>query len=311
MKLALTRTRRRLGVAALGIVFVALGITGASPAKAATYNLDFEYLDLDTRQNRITDSIGGHRKGIRNQWSSYGLNIRGYNQNETEAEPLLLFNSNPNTYTGGDSDLRSGSAWGTPEQGNVLIIHEDGWKHRSNGAIKGVLNANDPDDEAQGGVIKFNFFNPDTDVDSVVNFQEFSLLDIDDNGGGIRVEAYDISSNKVLDIDVDALMALHKSTNGGNGAAAAQGASVTSNGVTMTQVGTEWGDNSLFKFAIADNQVAEVNFRYPGSGAITGLKWNNDGEPPQLPEPTSVLGVILVGAVGARSLLSRVSCSCR
>ena len=136
-----------------------------------------------------------------------------------------------------------------------------------------------------------------------MKFQEFSLLDIDDNGGGIRVEAFDTSNNQVLDIDIDALMALHKSTNGINGAAAAQGASVTDNGVTMTQVGNRWGDNSLFKFTVEDVKAAEVKFRYPGSGAITGLKWNDDEDPPQLPEPTSVLGVILFGAVGVRSLL--------
>ena len=294
-------------MAALGVVSATLAVASISPAQAATYNLDFDYLDLETRQNEITDSRGGIKKrlGIRNQWKdSYGLKIRGYNQNETESKPLLLFDSNPNTYTGGDSDLRSGNAWGTPEQGNILIIHEDGWGYNSEGKPNSVLNYNDPDDDASGGVIKFDFFNPGTS-DGLVNFEEFSLLDIDDNGGGIRVEAYDTGNNKVLDVNIDALMDLHKSTNGGNGAAAAQGASVTSNGVTMTQVGTKWGNNSLFKFTIEDVKAAEVKFRYPGSGAITDLKWNDDEDPPQLPEPASVLGFILFGAVGVRSLLGQ------
>lgn len=305
MKGTLKWTRQWLGMAVVGVTFTTLGMTAASPAQAATYNLDFEYFDLDTRQNPITDSIAGNPYGIGDQWAGYGVNINATNKAGSNPEPLLLFESRSNGYTGGDKDLRSGSRWGTPELGNVLIIQEDGFK--SNGMVK---NAHDPDDEANGGIINFEFFNPDTQTAKLVNFEEFSLLDIDDNGGGIRVEAYDTNNNKVLDIDVDALMALHKSTNGGNGAAAAQGASVTRNGVTMTQVGTKWGNNSLFKFAIADTEAAEVKFRYPGSGAIAGLQWNDEEEePPHLPEPTSVLGVLLVGAVGARSILARKAAS--
>ena len=135
MKDILRRSRRLLVIATVGIVSATVGGFSISPAEAATYNLDFEYLDLDTQQNEITDSRGGNRRvGIRNQWkNNYGLKIRGYNQSETESKPLLLFDSNPNTYTGGDDDLRSGTDWGTPEQGNILIIHERGWEELSNG----------------------------------------------------------------------------------------------------------------------------------------------------------------------------------
>ena len=299
MKDMLVRSRRLLAMAAVGVVSATVGGVSISPAQAATYDLDFDYFDLDTRLNPITNSTANNPNGIGDQWASYGVNINAANKVGNRPEPLLLFESQSNDYTGGDDDLRSGTPWGTPELGNVLIIQEDGFN--SNGAVK---NAHDPDDERNGGIINFEFFNPETQTARLVNFEEFSLLDIDDNGGGIRIEAYDTGNNKVLDIDVDALMALHKSTNGSDGATAAQGASVTSNRVTMTQVGTEWGDNSLFKFAIADTQAAEVKFRYPGSGAIAGLKWNDDEDSPQLPEPTSILGVLLFGAVGVRSLLT-------
>ncbi|MEM0982588.1 MAG: hypothetical protein AAGI17_01415 [Planctomycetota bacterium] len=77
--------------------------------------------------------------------------------------PLNLFDTqNP---TGGDADLATGAAFGTPELGNVLIIQEI----RNNPISI-------PDDDVRGGEITFSF-----DQLAGVTVNEIALLDLDEN----------------------------------------------------------------------------------------------------------------------------------
>ncbi|MEL6899841.1 MAG: PEP-CTERM sorting domain-containing protein [Cyanobacteria bacterium J06606_4] len=270
-----------------GLTIAAVGVMAPS-AKAATYTLDFE---TGADGGSILYNTDGTLKG--DQWADWGLtNISGINDRHDGAAKLNLYNTNEG---GRDNDLRTASYtksngkvvdYGTPAQGNVLIIQEeDGNSLRSNGTYKA-------DDEARGGYLDFDFA-------EAVAFNSFSLLDIDDNGGGITVEGQKADGG-VLNIDIDALMAEHHRVNGTN-ESAAQGTSVTMNGITMTQVGNRQGDNSMFKFDVNDAHLTSVRFSYPGSGAISGLAWDTiDDGPQEIPEPSAMAGLLMLGLAGKR-----------
>ncbi|WP_137454998.1 hypothetical protein [Halomicronema hongdechloris] len=246
----------------------------ALPVQAASYYLDF---DTDPLSNPITSSTVGDPYGISDQWSDWGVTLGATNKAGSRAEPLLLFNSNPDSYTGGDRDLRSGDPWGTAVQNNVLIIQEDGF--RRNGTVK---NAHDPDDEANGGIISFDFQAP-------VTLGSIQLLDVDDFGARgqyVTFTAWDADGNQVATTQFDhvALTAPDRVTN------------LSSQGIT--------GDNSLYDFALGYSGVARLEVLYPGSGAIAGLQWSDDSddstEPTSVPEPrntVSLLGLVALGAV--------------
>ena len=100
---------------------------------------------------------------IDNEYADLGVTISatgGSNQ-------AMIFNTfNP---TGGDYDLA------TNNQGNVLIISEDGDSH-------------DPDDNAHGGTITFDF-------DQATDISTISFLDIEEAGGTIR--SFDTNGNLI------------------------------------------------------------------------------------------------------------------
>jgi hypothetical protein len=275
-------------LAMVASVTLSLGVFFSLSAKAADFTLDF---DAGSDYGDVLTNLDGTL--VTTQWATWGLtNISGFNDRTNQVAKLMTYDTNR---TGGqDPDLQTGNAYGTPTQGKALIIQEE---DRTN---KNYFNNNGfyrPDDEANGGYIDFDFAEK-------VAFKSFSLLDIDDNGSGIRVEGYDPNGTKVLDIDIDALIAKHKTDNGSN-AAAAQGTSVTLNGVTLTQVGTRRGDNSLFRFDVDDTYLTNVRFNYPGSGAISGLAWSTEDGPAPVPEPSVMGGLLMVGALGTRRYLKR------
>ena len=272
--------------------------TGAmlAPAHAEVYLLDFDQDD----QGQTLD--GGTR--IRNQWADWGLRISGKNyQTDKNNAPLLLYDT---SQSGLDNDLRTGAAWGTVNQGNALIIQEYN---------DGSYNLNAPDDEAAGGHVWFKF-------DQEVGFQKFSLLDIDDNFGDasgtqVRVVGKDADDNKVLDINIDDLIKRFANTYTDPDHANSQGKSLTHayrNGlgddinVTINQMSNKRDDKSLYVFKFDETNLQKVKFQYNGvSGAIAGLQWDDytPEEPPQLPEPSVTVGLIIMGLVGARKLLAQ------
>lgn len=257
----------RAGIWSAALVGGLLGF--ATAAGAATYHLDFE---SDAFGNPLTDSTGGSPAGIGNQWAAWGLSISATNKSGTSPQPLLLFDSNPTSATGGDYDLRTGDPWGTPVQNNVLIIHEDGF--RSNGSIK---NANDPDDEANGGIISFKF-------DSPVDVSNIKLLDIDDFGSRgryVQFTGYAADGTQLAfsEFDEDALADANRVKN------------LSSKGVT--------GNNSLYEFALSYQKIARLDVLYPGSGAIAGLNWSA-GDSQDIPEPVGIVGLLAAGALGLR-----------
>jgi hypothetical protein len=293
-----------IGVAAIATI----GMLNPGVANAAGFVTEIKEFDLnfdfDPNGNKITTSNAGNALGIGDQWQEWGVRISAnVKNNPSQSEPLLLFNSQPNTYTGGDNDLRTGtSQWGTTTQNNVLIIQEDGWQ-RSGGKIVGVRNANDPDDEANGGWITFDF------VDSPVNFKEFSLLDMDDDqdsrGNYLEVFLWDKDGNE-FKIDALSLIKGHYNQYVAPTGKAVNGyqQSYTSNDVTITQDSKVRGDNSMYTFRTTYVDITKVQYRYPGSGAIAGLKWDKEVRR-KVPEPGAGLGVLLLGGLFLRSVRKR------
>lgn len=269
-----------------------------APAHAEVRVLDFE-------KDAVGNTLSGGTQ-VNNQWSDWGLNITGKNYKTGDNNaPLLLYDTSK---SGADNDLRTGANWGTPNQGNALIIQEYN---------NGSYNLNTPDDEARGGHIWFKF-------DQEVGFNQFSLLDIDDNfgtqsGTQVRVIGKDADNNQVLNINIDNLIKRFANQYDDPDHSKSQGQSLThayKNGlgeyvdVTITQVGNKRDDNSMFQFDFDETELQRVQFRYSGvSGAISGLQWDDltPEQPPQLPEPSISVGLVMMGFLGARKLLKQTS----
>jgi hypothetical protein len=161
----------------------------ATPARGAAYTLDFDFAPDGSQATNRLDGIydqydaSGIYQGL-TLWQDLGVTITGFDKRGNEA-PLLLFNSNEADYYKkgnryfydpgkrsklSDDDLLTGTTFGTPNQGNVLILHERGFNRQ--GAIKQVEK---PDDSRNGGTFSFNFEN-------LVSLNTIQLLDIDDFG---------------------------------------------------------------------------------------------------------------------------------
>ena len=284
----MTKSTLVFGVAIATTTFLSFAGMG-SPAQAKVRVLDFE-------RDASGNALGGGTR-IDNEWADWGLNITGKNYKTGHNNaPLLLYDTSK---SGADDDLRTGSTWGTVNQGNALIIQE--YNNDS-------YNLNTPDDEAKGGHVWFKF-------DQEVGFQKFSLLDIDDNFGDasgtqVRVIGKNADNQKVLDINVDDLIRRFADTYNYQDHSKSQGKSLTHayrNGlgedinVTITQVGSKRDDNSMYEFKFDETALEKIRFRYNGvSGAIAELQWDDytSEEPPQLPEPSAGIGVVVMGLMG-------------
>ncbi|WP_424097262.1 PEP-CTERM sorting domain-containing protein [Moorena producens] len=128
-----------------------------------------------------------------------------------------------------------------------------------------------PDDWAGGGIISFVF-------DKAVSLDFVKLLDIDENP---------------------------KNKNGFVKAFLEDGTKVKKS----LKLGT---DNSLSTYRFSDlpeYSVTKLDIKLPGSGAVSGIKFRNFPEPPKsskkVPEPTSALGLFMLGAIGAGSVFKR------
>lgn len=266
---------------------IAATATIAPSADAASFSLNF---DEGTNGSSVLYNTNGTLNT--QQWADWGLkDITGVNRGANGAAKFNTYNSS-SAQRGEDPDLRTGSNWGTAMQGNVLIIQEEDGRNNNYFNQNGVYRA---DDQGwRGGTINFDF-------DSAIALTKFSMLDIDDNGSGIRVTGN--GENGALDIDIDRLINDHKAANGNS-----QGSTFTRDGVTITQVGTKRGNNSMYQFELdeahfADMRFENVEFNYPGSGAISGLEWRTDDGPAEIPEPSVVGGLLMIGFVGVRKRL--------
>lgn len=262
----------------VGITTAAL-VAVAPAAEAASFNLNF---DEGANGGSILYNADGTLQ--LDQWEDWGVTLSGYTNRKGRAAKLNTYDTDN---WGRDNDLKTGSTYGTASQGNVLIIQEEKSENISNGQYVA-------DDEGWGGKIKFDFA-------EAIALNSFSMLDIDDNGAGIRVTGRGVDGGEDLNIDIDALINDHYDVNGNT-----QGSIFSRDGVTITQLSNKRDDNSMYQFDLdqaffAGRRFSDVEFTYPGSGAISGIQWStNDGTPQDIPEPSVVGGLLMLGYVGAR-----------
>jgi len=214
-----------------------------------------------------------------NNWE-YDLNV---DYSALKSRDLVLFNTDPNFY-GNDArrnngkfygdfdtdlltgvDQRTGDDYITDPLGHVLIMQEknkDWYK---------------PDDELQGGLISFSF-------DKMIDLTNIDLLDIDDygkRGDQIIFTAYN-DQNQVVNtwrFDEAALQ---------DGLA------------ERLSEGTKNGNNSLYRFNFNQSGVKRLDVLYPGSGAIAAMRWDESQDPPTVPEPTMILGLMAIAGVSTQ-----------
>ncbi len=304
---------KQLLAATTGITLASLGLFSAS-ASAATYHLDFDSITVDGVVQRGSTYVGSHEDtrsiseiNIDDEWSQWGVNISGinyrgngqYNSSDPNAT-LRLYDTR--TRGGADRDLETGSDYGTQDHGNALIIQ----KHSNR-------NNRTPNDDANGGQITMDFTD-ENNAAKLVDFQQFTLIDVEKDEApdeGINVFGYNAQGEKILDIDVDALVSgfynkYSGEYNAGNlrhtnkthdGVAynpdTDSEPSFSFEGVTLYQEGQQLGNNTVFRFEIDEDYEAaqglsKVTFEYADvSGAISGVQWRD-----VVPEETSAERVV-------------------
>ena len=267
----------------LGVASVAACLVAASGENAHAFRIDFDEAQLPGYNVDITDQLR----------DEYGLTLSAsHKNNRNNAKDLWLYNSscNPNGgCVGGDQDLATGSGrythngatirYNTPDQGNVLIIQENG---------------HTPDDDAGGGWINFDF-------DQAVDFRNIALLDLDD-GEDPRFEFTfaDGSIGEWIFSDNDDEVSFVREDENKDWSS-----KVTQNG--NTEKNTE---NSLREYdfsGLSDDdydftQVTGFGVRLPSSGAVAYLEYFREVDEPvaKVPEPASLVGLFAVGMFGYR-----------
>ncbi|MGF1496292.1 MAG: hypothetical protein ACFB8W_05640 [Elainellaceae cyanobacterium] len=282
-------------------------VGGASPASAIgltsaqTYTLDFE---TDAAGNALfagnSDYVDGLSRGDRNawkddaaigdQWLDWGVQL-SVDSHRGNRDTLLLYDSSA---SGEDPDLMTGSqvGAGSSEERNLLIVQE------RNNFLK-------PDDDARGGIISFDFFNPNSGNSSYagVGLGNLRFVDIDTNPGldDVKFSAFYFDENGEE-------QSLFKDIVGSNAFA------------SNFYAGKSNGDNSIWDFDLAalqsqfegENKVAisRLEVDNDGSGAIASLVWNQlqtveADEPRDIPEPTAAAGLVVLGLCAAGTKATR------
>lgn len=329
----INRLFSRLSTSALLATVVTIAANPAQAANTANVQyVEFEKLVTEDKKVNITfdENVGVGSNPLYggtqldNLWSNYGLKLDSSLKKGGKSE-LWLYDSNceANSCTGGDPDLATGKGqngtlkYKSPNQGKVLIIQEDNGKNK--------LEADDYADRNNPGTIKFDF-NEFTDGVGVL-FNSISLLDFDDPGDpifsaifadGTSTGNFIYNTNFFTEIDVEK----NDKISGINDKKADNTFVVKESNANSTYISemkllsTSWdgnqyvtGDNSLreYNFDFGDKRVTQFNITLPGSGAVTGLNYYRQEKTLKMarrkvPEPTSILGLVAVGAVVASSL---------
>ncbi|MEO0822331.1 MAG: VPLPA-CTERM sorting domain-containing protein [Pseudomonadota bacterium] len=144
------------------IVLTAFVLAFATAAEAAPirYELDFDTAFGGTPNERPTlpgEAVSG--QGLFED--EFGVQV-GLIRNDNANLPVVIFDTDcvGNGCSGGDPDLGTGPAYGSPRQDNILIIQENGPLTNlplpGGGTVPGV---NTPDDDGDGGDIEFTWLN--------------------------------------------------------------------------------------------------------------------------------------------------------
>ena len=223
-------------------------------------------------------------------FSAHGLTISGRRNGSLTARHLTLFDSNcTDGCSGNDTDLETGSDFGTVAQGNVLIFQD-------NKKIDNTYhNLAVPDDEGDRKPKDFVFDFSDANG---VKFDGIGLLDFDDG-------------------DLNQVWFSFAFAGGGSAFINAQQLD-DAGGMLLTGPS---GNNSLREFSFNNDylglntsdiaagnsidNVTKLEVTIPGSGAITYLEYKREnelsgGQPAEIPEPSIAIGLLACSAFASK-----------
>lgn len=194
-----------LFLVAAGLVFFGFKMTGNTSeiSQGEAPAADCITIDFDEDGNgepMVAGTIISH------QFAGYGVKIMAHNNASNHPSEALLFNSSEPT--GNDYDLGSPHTdFGGPGRGEGGVRGSKGANDKALGNVliiaenvddkDGDMMVDDPDDEAKGGSLVFEF-------DQVVSVQSITLLDADDGNNG-SVVAYSGPSGEEVSVPIPAL----------------------------------------------------------------------------------------------------------
>ncbi|MDJ0554748.1 MAG: PEP-CTERM sorting domain-containing protein [Microcoleaceae cyanobacterium MO_207.B10] len=322
----------KLSAALTTSIALALGVVGVAPANAI--RLDFD--------KNVDETIENYKEGYilrGDEWAEWGINIsvdakrNGFRDggDSRDSELLTLYNTDPfkearevgqGTFLKEahlDDDLRTGAPWGTDAQGNVLIVQANNKNDKQkvvdeNGADAGKkrVNRNEKtedgrykyvDDDARGAKITFDFL--EANENYIYENLKLGLLDID-NSEKSWVTVYYLDGegqeqSQQLKLEIESEIPSYVDT-----------------GVSL--LSREEGDNSLweFNFDFLNQEldslmsISKIEVEYKASGGIAYVDYDRiekaiygdgEGDSARVPEPSSALALLAVGALGGGSIL--------
>ncbi|MGB3508554.1 MAG: PEP-CTERM sorting domain-containing protein [Microcoleaceae cyanobacterium] len=289
---------KKLSMAITTAAVLGLGVVGIAPANAI--RIDFDSVNgTDGQINQLDE--GYILKG--DEWSDLGLNISvdtnkngSGNKNVADDKRLTVYDTDMNK-SGKDNDLRTGAPWGTDPQGNILIIQEtwegNNWQTDANGNYK------TPDDDRQGGKITFDFL--EADKQYIYENLKVGLVDIDGPESAMITVFYTDEEGN------------HQQS---NKTLKSQGHNTNPD---ITLLSNNEGENSMWEFMFDVEEemkglmsLDRLEIGYSGSGGVAYLEYDKiekaiygeEGNA-RVPEPSSALAMLALGAFGGGSILKR------
>lgn len=320
-------------------IALALGVVGVAPANAI--RLDFDKPTDETMSNYKEGYI--LRGDEWADWG-IDISVDAKNGNASDEDLLTLYNTDINKKARGvgrvdgdkvflkeahlDNDLRTGAPWGTDPQGNVLIVQavnksgeekvvDENGVERGKKAIDRSKITNDGrykyvDDDARGAKITFDFLEADEDYTYTYDNLKIGLLDIDNSESSwvtvyyLDGEGQEQSQQLKLKMESEQL------------SYADAGVSLISN--PETTILTGHNNNSLweFNFDFLNQEldslmsISKIDVEYKASGGVAYLEYDRvkkaiygEEEKARVPEPSSALAMLALGAFGGGSILKR------
>lgn len=223
-------------------------------------------------------------------FSAYGISISGRRNGSLTSRHLTLFDSNcTDGCSGNDTDLETGSNFGTVSQGNVLIFQDNKKINKTN------HNLAIPDDEGDRKQKDFVFDFSDA---SGVRFDQIGLLDFDDGDLDEVVFNFSFAGGGYADVNAQQLDDLGSVLwTGPSGNNSFREFSFTNNDLGLNASDIASG-NSIDK-------VTKLEVTIPGSGAITYLNYQRERqiiggvERVDISEPYLGIGLLVCSTLGS------------
>ncbi|MGB3192844.1 MAG: PEP-CTERM sorting domain-containing protein [Limnoraphis sp.] len=286
---------KKLFVGITTTAVLGLGIVGVAPVNAAQFvreNIKIDFGSTNGTNGQINQLENGYIL-TGDEWADYGLDISvdtnkngTGNKNVNDSKRLTLYDTTKN---GRDNDLRTGTQWGTEAYGGNALIIQETWEDqnwKTNNAGTHYLN---PDDDAKGGTITFDFLS--SDIDYIYEDLNIGLHDIDGpESAEITVYYTDNEGNQQQ--ANESLKSANHETN-----------------PYITLLSKNEGDNSLWNFHFdVENSLKgllsldKIEVKYSGSGAVAYLEYDrfykdSYGQSTEVPEPGTLVGLLALGSV--------------